>query len=161
MSVSGLQIRAMREIDLTAVVALEASCGLSSWGVVGYERELTNPAAVLLVANIEQDFAGYFAGRVMVDEFELFSLAVLPKWRRQGIARQLLEHGLQQLHERGIQRCWLEVRAANLPARNLYQSYGFATAGRRRNYYHDPPDDAVLMTREGISPNTEDNDAVK
>lgn len=150
MSEAGWQIREMRRADLPEVVALEQACGLSSWGVAGYEQELTNPAALLLTAAINQQFVGYFSGRVMADEFELFSLAVAPAWRRQGLGRKLLEVGLNALHQKGIYRCFLEVRAANLSAQKLYREGGFRPIGLRRNYYHHPTDDAVLMAIEAI-----------
>ncbi len=148
----GWQIREMRQADLSAVVALEQACGLSSWGIEGYEQELTNPAAILLTASFQQQFAGYFSGRVLADEFELFSLAVLPEFRRQGIGRKLLKSGLNELYQRGIYRCFLEVRAANLSAQNLYRVCGFVPIGLRRNYYHNPVDHAVMMALEAITP---------
>ena len=152
MSEVGEQIRAMQRADLSAVIALEQACDLSSWGMDGYEKELSNPTALLLVATSHQQFAGYFSGRVMVDEFELFSIAVVSKLRRQGIGRKLLEAGLNKLYQRGIHRCLLEVRAANLAAQNLYRDYGFRPIGLRRNYYHHPLDDALVMALEVIIP---------
>ena len=146
----GWQIREMQRTDLFAVVALEQACGLSSWGIAGYEHELTNSAAILLTASLQQQFAGYFSGRVMADEFELFSIAVLPEFRRQGIGLKLLKSGLNELHQRGIYRCFLEVRAANISAQILYRQCGFVPMGRRRNYYYDPVDDAVMMALDAI-----------
>ena len=151
MPTHSLHIQPMHPVDIATVVTLEQSCGLSSWGVAGYEQELANPAAVLRVAYLNGQLAGYLAGRVLGDEFELFSLAVQPELRRQGIARRLLEQGLQELRGRGVQRWWLEVRAANSAAQGLYQSYGFTAIGRRRDYYHNPVDDALLMALEGPS----------
>lgn len=146
-----LLIQPMQRADLAAVVALELACALSSWGVAGYEQELANPAAVLLAAHLNGQLAGYLSGRVLGDEFELFSLAVQPELRRQGIARRLMEHGIDELRRRGVQRWWLEVRAANSAAQGLYQTYGFKAIGRRRDYYHNPVDDALLMALEGPS----------
>ncbi len=154
MSDVDLQIRAMQRVDLSAVVALEQACNLSSWGVAGYETELTNPAAILLTATCQQQFAGYFSGRVMADEFELFSIAVDPVFRRHGIGRKLLAAGFRELRQRGIDRCFLEVRAANFAAQQLYREGGFAPIGVRRNYYHDPADAAVLMARTAILPDS-------
>ncbi len=144
------QIRAMQRADLSAVVTLEQACELSSWGLADYEQELANAAALLLVAASTQQLVGFFSGRVLADEFELFSLAVAPTFRRQGIGRKLLEAGLMILHERNIDRCFLEVRAANETAQNLYRECGFTTIGRRRGYYCEPVDDAVLMARSAI-----------
>lgn len=150
MPLTGLQINAMCRDDLVAVVALERDGGLSSWGITGYERELANQQAILLVAYLHEQFVGYFSGRVMSDEFELFSIAVAPEFRCRGIGGKLLEAGLAALRKRGINRCFLEVRAANLPAQNLYLAHGFKPLGWRRNYYHDPADDAVLMVQSEI-----------
>lgn len=148
-----LTIRPMEINDLPAVVALERESGLSSWGIAGYERELLNPQAVLLVAVCSKTVVGYFSGRVMADEFELFAIAVRSGLRRQGRGRKLLEAGLRELQRRAIQTCFLEVRAANLAAQNFYLASGFKPLGVRRNYYHDPTDDAVTMVWKAIVPN--------
>ena len=152
MNEADLQIREMRRADLSAVVALEQACGLSSWGVAEYETELTNPLALLLVAFLNQHFVGYFSGRAMADEFELFSIAVAPFFRRQGVGHELLAAGLNELDQRGLERCFLEVRAANFAAQHLYRETGFTSIGVRRNYYHHPADDAVVMARTAIIP---------
>ncbi len=150
MNEAGLQIREMSRADLPEVIALEQACELSSWGLVGYEHELANPAALLLVAASTQQLVGFFSGRVLADEFELFTLVVAPECRRRGVGRKLLEAGLTTLRERNIDRCFLEVRAANETAQNLYRDCGFTTIGRRRGYYSEPEDDAVLMARSAI-----------
>ncbi len=150
MSEAGLQIREMQRADLPEVVTLEQACELSSWGLVGYEQELANPAALLLVATSTQQLVGFFSGRVLADEFELFTLVVALEYRRRGVGRKLLETGLTTLRARNVDRCFLEVRAANEAAQTLYRDCGFTTIGRRRHYYSDPEDDAVLMARSAI-----------
>lgn len=145
-----IQIREMHSRDISEVVAIEKVCGLSSWGVVGYEAELINPMAILLTAIYQNHMAGYFSGRVMADEFELFSIATAPIFRRQGIGQALLDAGLNAIRLRGIDRCFLEVRAANYAAQQLYNRGGFKPVGKRRNYFHQPDDDAILMVRSAI-----------
>lgn len=148
MSKSGLRIRAMTDQDIPAIVALEKECRLSSWGLKGYQQELINSSAFVLVARQHDQVVGYLSGRTMADEFELLSLGVAPDFRRQGIARQLMNEGMQVLRSQGISRWFLEVRAANLSAQQLYLSCGFSPVGRRRNYYTDPLEDAVIMAYE-------------
>lgn len=147
-----LKIRPMKAQDIQAVVALEQDIGLSSWGAAGYERELIDSEAVLLTAYCGETFLGFLSGRVLGDEFELFSIAVIPQQQRQGIGRNLLEVAMVELQRRGVRHCYLEVRNGNIPAQQLYLSQGFKVIGRRRNYYQNPTDDAVTMKRELIMP---------
>mgnify|MGYP000924645554 CR=1 FL=1 len=143
-----LVIRRMELSDCPFVLALEESCGLSSWGLPGYERELANSDSILLVAYSGSSLAGFLSGRVIADEFELFSLAVAENIRRRGLGKSLLEAGLLACRDSGVDRCFLEVRASNGEAISLYEKIGFQVVGRRRNYYSHPPEDGILMLRE-------------
>lgn len=142
-----LQIRPMIRSDIEAIVALEQDCNLSSWGIAGYEKELTNSDAILMVALWQSKFAGFFSGRVLIDEFELFTIAIVPQLRRKRIAQRLMQKSYRELQQRNIHKCFLEVRASNQPALELYQSFGFELIGKRRNYYQNPKDDALLMRK--------------
>jgi ribosomal-protein-alanine N-acetyltransferase len=149
---SALQIRPMTKDDCAVVAALEQACGLSAWRAADFAREMDNPQAIVLVAYLETAFAGYFSGRVMSDEFELFSIAVVPELRRQNIGQALVQAGLQALREQGLRRCFLEVRAGNVPAQRLYARNGFREVGRRRAYYQHPTEDAVVLMWEELLP---------
>ena len=85
----------------------------------------------------------------VIDEATLLNIVVHPRWQRRGLARELLEHGLQQLNRRAATRCLLEVRVGNLGAIALYSSLGFGVDGRRRDYYPATHgrEDALLMSR--------------
>lgn len=87
---------------------------------------------------------GYLFVTQVMDEAEIENIAVSPAFRRQGIASLLLDTALSGLDA----DIFLEVRASNAPAIALYQKYGFAAYGIRRNYYEKPQEDAVLMKRE-------------
>lgn len=148
----------MREADLEMVAALEQQSGLIPWGTANYRRDLKNPLIILLVAlsgetpgtrDASTSLAGFLAGWVVADEFQINNLAVDRKRRRQGIGAALLQTGLRAAGERGAQRAVLEVRAANLPALALYHRHGFMCVGKRKAYYHDPPDDGWIMACEG------------
>ena len=89
---------------------------------------------------------GYGGISLVADEAEIITVAVSPAHRRQGIARALMEHMLY-LAEDARASVYLEVRASNTPARELYRSLGFAETGVRKNYYTSPREDAVLMMR--------------
>jgi ribosomal-protein-alanine N-acetyltransferase len=92
--------------------------------------------------------AGYAAWRVIADEVEILSLAVRPEWRRRGLGRWLVSLALSLATRRGARIAFLEVRAGNTAARQLYSALGFREAGRRSRYYHDPVEDAMVLTRD-------------
>src|SRR5262249_42094062 len=141
-------------------VALEEACGLNSRGMEGYQKMLSNPKSVLLVALAPIspnspispispiDPIGVFSGEVVVDELQIDNLAVTERWRRQGIGRTLLKFALSRASGIGARAAILEVRSANAPARAFYEKEGFMPVGLRRGYYANPPDDALLLSHE-------------
>ena len=92
--------------------------------------------------------AGYVGSQTVLDETDMMNVAVHPDFRRQGIARGLILALTEELKKRGSHCLTLEVRASNDPARALYESLGFALAGTRRNYYHNPKEDALILRKE-------------
>jgi [ribosomal protein S18]-alanine N-acetyltransferase len=137
---------------LPSVIALEEACGLNSRGLDGYRKMLSNPKAVLLVAlapaSLISPAIGAFSGEVVVDELQIDNLAVAEQWRGQGIGRVLLKSALSQASGLGARAATLEVRSANATAREFYEKQGFTPVGLRRRYYANPPDDALLLSRE-------------
>ena len=83
-----------------------------------------------------------------LDEADLANIATVPEMRKQGFGGALLDKNLEISCKMGILRTFLEVRESNSGARSLYLSRGFKEIGRRRNYYRDPKEDAILMVRE-------------
>lgn len=90
------------------------------------------------------DMIGFLAIQQLVGEVEITNLAVLTDYQGKGIARQLMA----QLSSRE-ENIFLEVRESNSRARKLYEACGFVEIGRRKNYYHNPVEDAIVMQREG------------
>ncbi|MFW6324452.1 MAG: ribosomal protein S18-alanine N-acetyltransferase, partial [Desulfovibrionales bacterium] len=82
------------------------------------------------------------------DEMEIFNIAVEKTWRRKGLASRLLGFILQMNCKMGIKKCYLEVRESNLAARRLYEKFGFHAVGRRKGYYPDTGEDAIIMRAE-------------
>lgn len=89
---------------------------------------------------------GYVGMMYVIDEGYISNVAVSPEFRRMGIADSLISALETIAQERGLSFLTLEVRASNLPAIRLYEKHGFLTVGRRRNYYEQPKEDALLMT---------------
>ncbi len=126
----------IRAAGLQDLGAIERIQGPSSWRA----DEFLNFEC--LVAEDEGLVRGFVASRQTAPgEREILFIAVDPAYRRRGIAKRLLEHELTA--SRG--EWFLEVRESNLAARRLYESLGFQIAGRRENYYPDPPESAIVM----------------
>lgn len=88
---------------------------------------------------------GYAAFQRMFEESELLNLAVNPNYQRMGIGKKLLQRALHDQAEEQVEKIFLEVREANHCARNFYLKNGFKEIGRRKSYYHNPNEDAVIM----------------
>ena len=91
---------------------------------------------------------GYIGSQSVPDEADMMNLAVRPDARRQGVAQALLRALEAALREKGIRSLTLEVRAGNAPAIRLYTQAGFRQAGRRKNYYFHPKEDALILKKE-------------
>ena len=96
---------------------------------------------------------GYIVGRAVFDQGEILNLGVTLSARRRGIGTALVRRLLEDFGRRGVVSAFLEVRESNLPAQQLYQSFGFAAVGRRLRYYQRPMEDAVVL-RAAISADT-------
>ena len=101
-----------------------------------------------LVALEGDKVLGYVGSQTVLDETDMMNVAVHPDHRRRGIARQLIDALIQALKERGSHSLTLEVRSSNAPAICLYNQLGFEEAGRRRNYYRNPKEDALILRKE-------------
>ena len=148
-------IREMRREELEDVTALEAACFSMPWKYKDFEEVLTNPYRFYLIAEAEHgtlDTPDRVLGGCMLThiagEGDISNVAVHQRYRQNGIAASLLSEILKLGQERyGITAFTLEVRSKNIPARRLYERYGFVSCGVRPNFYEKPKDDAVIMWR--------------
>jgi ribosomal-protein-alanine N-acetyltransferase len=145
----------MTEHDLLEVVDIEESSGLSRWGWAAYYAELQGRHSNLMfVARIayperrraDSTLAGYIVARMAADELHINNVAVRDEYRRRGIGRDLLKKIIEQGHSLGTSVAFLELRAGNHAALALYEKYGFMVTARRKNYYSEPIEDALVMT---------------
>jgi [ribosomal protein S18]-alanine N-acetyltransferase len=150
---AGCVIVKMTEHDLLEVVEIEETTGLSQWGWDAYRAELSKPEAIMLVARRERPdvygkhVVGYIAARVSADELHVNNIGVRAGWRRRGVGGALLSHALAAGARHGARAAVLEVRAGNLAAQAMYRGLGFETVGERKNYYKEPAENAIIMTR--------------
>jgi ribosomal-protein-alanine N-acetyltransferase len=146
----GLLIRRAGLADVPAIWAIEKASFPTPWSRWSFLGELGHGNSHTLVAGPASPLPwqtwGYLIFWVVLDEMHILNLAVHPEHRRRGIARRLLAEGLAQARELGAELAWLEVRTSNLAAQALYESFGFKEVGRRRRYYADTQEDALLLT---------------
>lgn len=140
-----MQIRQMDAGDVTAVAKLEACC-LSPWTLAQIEAELARKTGIALVAGSSSgEVQGWCCGLLTGSDAELLKVAVSPQWRRQGIGEALLQELCYQFRARNGEQIFLEVRSQNIPALHLYAKLGWVKVGRRKSYYKEPADDALIF----------------
>ncbi len=136
------------------IAALEKMCFSMPWSEHMLEEVLYDPQASFIVADDgEGNVLGYAGLHAILDEGYIDNIAVHPDARRHGVASALLDVFCRfaQAH---LAFLTLEVRASNQAAIALYSLFGFSRAGLRKNYYENPREDAVIMTREFGDGNT-------
>lgn len=147
-----MTIREMSASDIDAVAALEAEIFSMPWSARGFADTLHREDVLFLVACEGENLLGYVGVYCTADEGEITNVAVAQPARRRGVGRALIGELIRALAEREIFRIVLEVRVSNEPAIRLYEQNGFAVAGRRKNFYEKPTEDAYVMVREPIVP---------
>ena len=143
-----IAIQEMSLQDVPAVAAIEKVSMPTPWGEKPFRHEiLENPfASLFVVRHQESETIIGFACVWLVDgEMKINSLGVLPAWRNRGIGRRSLRFLLDYAAAQGCSEATLEVRPSNVSAIGLYRAAGFKAVGRRRSYYTDTHEDAVVM----------------
>lgn len=152
-----LHIRRAVPGDLAAMLRIERASFSDPWTADSLATALSLDRMRVLVAQEQGGEAGgdgaaglvgYVVALVVAPEAEIADFAVAPDARRRGIGRALLTHALDDLADGTVRRVHLEVRESNLAARSLYESAGFRAVGRRRGYYRQPVEDALILVRE-------------
>ena len=143
-----IKIEKMTLAHIAQVAALEKLCFSDPWSEKSVAAELENELSLWLVAVEGDRVAGYIGSQTVMGETDMMNVAVHPDYRRQGIGQALVTALVETLKEWGSHCLTLEVRASNVPAIGLYQKMGFTEAGRRRNYYRNPKEDALILRKE-------------
>ena len=141
-----LEIRRLSYADLPQVIAIERRAFTTPWSLAMFVLELSKPSGICLAALRGDRIVGYLVCSRYDTIWHLMNVAVDDRLRRQGIAVALIEHLFSVADQPGEQYT-LEVRTSNRSAIRLYERFGFHAAGRRRGYYHDNREDAVIMWR--------------
>ena len=141
-----VRIRDMTRADLGEVMSIERASFSMPWRATTFEGLLTRSDADLIAAVADDDrLVGYAVVWTVVDQAELGNVAVHEEWRKRGVGRTLVEAALERARARAAEECFLEVRESNRTAQSLYEKCGFHPIGRRRRYYSNPTEDALVM----------------
>jgi [ribosomal protein S18]-alanine N-acetyltransferase len=143
--VCDLVIRSMLAQDVPAVSAIDRLCFPCPWSEEAFRLEIAGPVGYYQVAELRGDIVGYFGSQIILDEAHITTFGVHPSMRRRRIGERLLLDFLHQAVRSGCRRITLEVRESNSAARGLYEKYGFLPVSRRRRYYTDNDEDAIVM----------------
>jgi ribosomal-protein-alanine N-acetyltransferase len=138
-------LRAAREADLDAVLAIEQASFADPWSRSAFVELLGDPRVAFLIADAAGVVRGYVVAWFVLDEGEIGNLAVTAAAQRQGVGARLLDGAIAAVRAADVEVLYLEVRDSNVAARALYASRGFVEVGRRREYYRRPKEDALVL----------------
>ncbi len=152
-----MQIREMIFGDIPIVAEMEQKYSGNPWDQNALFTYFLRDDTILLVADendvpptdeaYDPQIVGFIGLIMMAPEADILDITVLPEKRNAGIGGALMKALFQAALKRAVTTVYLEVRVSNAPARHLYQKMGFVETGLRRNYYSDPVEDAITMTR--------------
>ena len=165
-----IEIKHLAPEHLPDAVELDRLCFGGLWAIEGYRRELDSPNSDLLglwmwetddcesvragtgapPLQIPRTLIGIGCLWAILEEAHIIMLAIHPSFQRQGLGQALLWALLKSACDRQLERSTLEVRDSNLAAVSLYKKFGFKEAGRRKRYYEDTGEDALVMWRSGL-----------
>ncbi len=139
--------RNMTEQDVAQIAELEKKVFSDAWTSTGIYETFCQNQAFVAVAECNEEIVGYCIIYYVMDEGEIARIAVDEKVRRQGVGRGLLDLVCECCKMQNVHRLLLDVRESNEGARRFYEQYGFTVDGVRKNFYDQPKENAVLMSK--------------
>jgi [ribosomal protein S18]-alanine N-acetyltransferase len=143
--VSNLRIAPLEERHIARVVEIEKASQSCPWSEQSFRNELSQDHGIFIIGELGTDLIGFAGEWILIDEAHIITVAIAENFRRQGFAEKLIKELLLRALSKGATCATLEVRASNKPAIELYEKMGFAATGKRKNYYPDNKEDAVIM----------------
>lgn len=140
-----LVFRAMTRDDADSIAELEAKCFAMPWSREDFWRETKNELATYIVGELDGKIIAYAGAWVSFDQAEVMHVAVEPELRGQGVGTILFGELIKAVKSRGAKSITLEVRPSNTAAVKLYENFGLKGVGRRKGYYLDNGEDALIM----------------
>ena len=142
-------IRKMQKSDADRVYEIENQAFFEPWSKQSLIKDLKdNTFLNHYVLEEEGEILGFYIVSYILDEAEIFTIAIDNTYRRRGLGSKLLDHLIEKSKQRDVSKIWLEVSTKNTPALRLYEKYGFVKVGLRKNYYQKVGEDAYNMLKE-------------
>ena len=142
-----MKVRPIEPNDIPAVYNIERECFSDPWSLKTLQSTLDEKGHTLFIAEEDGDIIGYGVTRQVLDECEILRIAVKQDSRKKGAGHLLMGFMIDSAVSNGVQLFFLEVREHNIPAISLYRKHGFVESGLRKEYYKDPIESAVLMSK--------------
>ena len=140
-----LRVRTATSADIPRMMEIARhSATAAQWAQRQYE-EVFSPNRLAMAIEENSTVLGFIVGREAAGDWEIENIAVTGAARRRGLASRLLGEFLHQIRCSGAEEVFLEVRESNHAARKLYEKWAFTEAGRRKSYYQNPPEDALVL----------------
>lgn len=139
------RMRTMTEEDIPEILEIEKRSFISPWTRGMFAQTLESPVAYNFVMTGRQKILGYVIFYQAGLEMHIMNIAVHPDHLRQGIGSDMMQRILETARTNSIEECFLEVRETNFPAQGLYEKLGFKGIGRRKGYYSETNEDAIVM----------------
>lgn len=143
-----LQFQPMTIDDLDQVMAIEQKIFPDPWPRQAFLYDLTAEYAFPIVVRWQATTIGYASLYRVSDELQIGNFAIDPAYQKRGFGNLLMRHIIALASELGIRQIYLEVRDSNEAARRLYLKSGFRAVGKRRLYYRNPIEDAIIMVKD-------------
>jgi ribosomal-protein-alanine acetyltransferase len=149
-----MNLRRATLADLESILLLERRAeNAAHWSESHYRNALADAQHLFIAAEEVGKLLGFLVARAAGPEWELQNVAVAAAAQRRGIGKELVRELLREVRPAGAEAVFLEVRESNAAARGLYESAGFVVTGRRRGYYRDPDEDALIY-RHALAPSS-------
>ncbi len=144
-------IRRAEERDIHEIAELEKLCFPTPWSEQSFRDEIIKNAIAVYMVTEDQNLGrivGYAGLWRILDEGHVTNVAIHPDYRGRGLGKKMMEELLRCVEDQAVCRETLEVRISNEAAIRMYYDLGFREAGRRKGYYEDNGEDAIIMWRE-------------
>ena len=152
-----ITVRAMKKADVKSVYEIEVLSFRTPWSLRSLMGELKNSVAHYAVMELDGEIVGYCGMWVLFEEAHVTNIAIHPAFRGSGYGKMLLHGAMRAAASFGAEMMTLEVRETNTVAQNMYADMDFLQQGRRKRYYSDTGEDALLLWDRNILQTIEKN----
>lgn len=142
-----ITIRTVTLSECSDVCRIEKELFTDDWSLESFQECMKNEIIDFFGAFQDSKLIGYIIGRNIAGEYEILNVAVSKAHQKKGVGKMLMEHILENAQKWDCLNIYLEVRESNLPALILYKKFGFFIMGKRKKYYSNPEEDALVMVK--------------